>query len=303
MIFIMKRNDVILLFFLCFYVACSNRPTLDSLRRFAAVEQFPFDTYLAQVTNKKALVIVAHDDDDCAMSGTIAKLTKAGWHIKQLSLQAHILPKTGKNPAEIICLGNELILPDGYYRKGLDTMKLAYFPIPREKIEAQFLTQKVANALITKINTFKPSVVFTLDNEKGGYGHPEHIFISQLVKDLFEEGKINIEKIYQSVYTDHMETEIVDKWLTQKMKKWGYPNTSTLANEMYGIEGMPEPTVQIDIKSVAKAKMKYLRAYEEDVRKNLRKFIPYYEEFDTEEYFNVFDREFFRVIDAETAPK
>lgn len=297
----MKRNDLILLFFLCFYVACSSRPTLESLKRFAAVETFPEDTYLNQVSNKKALIIVAHDDDDCAMSGTISKLTQEGWRIKQLSLQAHILPTTGKNPAGIICLGNELILADGYYRKGLDTMKTAYLPISPEKMQAQFLSQKVSDALVKKVNEFGPSVIFTLDNEKGGYGHPEHVFISQLVKDLFEERKLNIERIYQSVYTDHMEAEIVDKWLAQKMKKWGYPNTSALANEMYGIEGMPAPTVQIDIRSVAKTKMNYLRAYTENVRKNIRKFIPYYEEFDAEAYFGIFDREFFRVITLQTA--
>jgi LmbE family N-acetylglucosaminyl deacetylase len=188
------------------------------------------------------------------MSGTIAKLTANGWTIKQLSLQSHPLSKTGKNPANIICQGNELILKDGYYRIGLDTMTSSY-----KKIKEQFLTDKVAQAIIQKVNEFKPSVIFTLDNEKGGYGHPEHIFISQLVKDLFEDGKIDIQKIYQSVYTNTMETEIIDKWLAQKMKKWGYPHPSSIANELYGIDGMPEPDVQINITEVAETKMNYLR--------------------------------------------
>jgi hypothetical protein len=42
--------------------------------------------------------------------------------------------------------------------------------------------------------------------------------------------------------------------------------------------------------------MNYLLAYDEDVRKNIRKFIPYYEAFDAPSYFKIFDREFFRVI-------
>jgi hypothetical protein len=42
--------------------------------------------------------------------------------------------------------------------------------------------------------------------------------------------------------------------------------------------------------------MNYLMTYEEDVRKNLRKFMPYYEEFDAETYFTVFNKEYFRVI-------
>ncbi len=301
-----KKMKNTLLYIITFIVltfwGCSENITVEELKRFAATEVYPDDTFLDTVTNKRALIIVAHDDDDCAMSGTIAKLTSKGWAIRQLSLQSHILPGTGKNPAGIICMGNELILEDGYYRIGSDTMKIPYLPIPYDKIKEQFLTDKVSVSIIQKVNDFKPSVIFTLDNEKGGYGHPEHIFISQLIKELFEEGKIVNQRIYQSVYTNSMETEIVDKWLAAKMEKWGYPNASSLANELYGIEGMPEPTVQVDIKDAVKAKMDYLRAYDEDVRKNLRKFIPYYEKFDAETYFGIFDREFFRIIEK-ASPK
>jgi LmbE family N-acetylglucosaminyl deacetylase len=280
-----------------FITACNEKPSIEELKKFAAIENYPNDAFLDTVSNKKALVIVAHDDDDCAMSGTIAKLTANGWEIKQLSLQSHILPKTGKNPAPIICQGNELILEDGYYRKGLDTMKVPYLPIPYSEISEQFLTDKVALAVIDRVNEFNPSVIFTLDNIKGGYGHPEHIFISQLVLNLYEAKKINTEKIYQSVYTNHMEAEIVDKWLKAKMEKWGYPHASTIANNLYKIDGMPEPTVQINIVDFADKKKQYLMEYDESVRKNLRKFIPYYEDFDAKTYFGIFDREFFRVIE------
>jgi LmbE family N-acetylglucosaminyl deacetylase len=175
-------------------------------------------------------------------------------------------------------------------------MKSPYLPIPYDEIKRQFLSEKVADEIVEKVNAFNPSVIFTLDNIKGGYGHPEHIFISQLVLDLFTEKKINIQRIYQSVYTDHMEAEIVDKWLKARMEKWGYPHASDIANEMYGIDGMPAPDVQISIADFAEIKMKYLMAYDENVRKNLRKFIPYYEEFDAKTYFNIFDKEYFRVI-------
>jgi LmbE family N-acetylglucosaminyl deacetylase len=106
---------------------------------------------------------------------------------------------------------------------GADTIKNPYLPIAYQKIKEQFLTDKVAAKVIAKVNDFKPSVIFTLDNEKGGYGHPDHIFISQLVKDIFEAGSIDIQRTYQSVYTDHMERKIVDKWLGERMKKWGWP--------------------------------------------------------------------------------
>lgn len=285
-----------LLFFVILFAGCAEKPTPDGLRKFAATETYPDDCFLDTVSNKRALVIVAHDDDDCAMAGTIAGLTADGWNIRQLSLTSHLIPGKDHNAAILICQGNDLILDDGNYRRGIDTVKFAYLPIPLEEIKRQYLYDRVATSLITMVNAFRPSVIFTLDNVKGGYGHPDHIFISQLVLDLFNDSTIHAERIYQSVYTDHMEKEIVDKWLSAKLEKWKFPNASKLANELYGIDGMPGPDVQVNIQKVAGLKMEYLRAYPEEVRKNLRKFIPYYEQFDAETYFSIFDREFFRVI-------
>ncbi|MCF8374518.1 MAG: PIG-L family deacetylase, partial [Bacteroidales bacterium] len=160
----MKQGQVILMILLVFNLwGCQEKVAKEDLNKFVATETYPNDVFLDTVGHKKALIVVAHDDDDCAMSGTIAKLTAKGWSIQQLSLQSHILAKTGKNPAEIICTSNELILEDGYYRIGLDTMKSPYLPIPYAKIKEQFLTKKVSDALIKKVNDFKPSVIFTLD--------------------------------------------------------------------------------------------------------------------------------------------
>ncbi len=81
------------------------------------------------------------------------------------------------------------------------------------------------------------------------------------------------------------------------MEKWGYPQPGPAADKLYGIDGIPEPDVQINITEQAETKMTYLRTYPENVRKNFRKYIPYYEEFDAKLYFSIFDREFFRIIE------
>ena len=276
--------------------ACTSKPTVEELKKFAATEIYPEDTYLDTVANKRAMIIVAHDDDDCIMSGTIAKLTANGWTINQLSFEVHNTPGENRNAAHIICEGSEKILEDGLYRPGVDTIKYPYMPISYEEIEKQYLHEKVATALIERVNEFNPSVLFTFDNIKGGYGHPDHIFISQLVLDLFKEDKINAQLIYQGVITRHMEAEI-DRWQKPKMEKWGYPQPGPAADKLYGIDGIPEPDVQINITAQAETKMTYLRTYPENVRKNFRKYIPYYEEFDAKLYFSIFDREFFRIIE------
>lgn len=290
-----KFKVITLVVLLTTIVACNYKPTVEELKMFSAPETYPEDICLDTMANKRALIIVAHDDDDCMMSGTIAKLTSKGWTIKQLSLEMHNVSGENRNPAYIICEGSERILEDGLYRPGMDTIKYPYMPIPYDEIKKQFLREKVTNALITQINEFNPSVLFTLDNIKGGYGHPDHVFLSQLVLDLFNEGKISAQLIYQSVLTKHIEAEI-DKYMAPKMKKWGYPQASPAANKLYGIDGMPEADVQINITDQAEIKMAYLRAYPENVRKNLRKFLIYYEDFEAKTYFSVWNREFFRII-------
>jgi len=289
------KNIVCVVLFLTI-VSCTKKPSIEELRKFAATENYPEDIYLKEVSNKRALIIVAHDDDDCMMSGTIAKLTNNGWKIKQLSLEVHPIPGEERNAAHIICDGFKKIPIDGPYRLGADTMECPWCAISYEDIRKQYLFDKVAEALIPLINDYNPSILFTLDNIKGGYGHPDHVFLSQLVLDLFREGRITAERIYQSVITRHMEKEI-DKWLKPQMEKWGYPQTGPTANEIYGIDGIPIPDVQVNISDNAETKMTYLLTYGEDVKKNLKKYIPYFEKFDADTYFSVFDREFFRVIE------
>src|SRR5207244_2670431 len=90
---------------------CSHKPTKEELKRFAASEHFPPDKYLDTVTNRKALVILAHDDDDCAMAGTICKLQKAGWQIEQWTAgNTPLADNRDEHPSVIISDGNHLFL-------------------------------------------------------------------------------------------------------------------------------------------------------------------------------------------------
>ncbi len=298
----MKTNIFSLIIYLSILlISCSDKPTIEELKKFAATESYPDDTYLDTVSVKRALIIVAHDDDDSpVISGTVAKLTANGWSIIQLCF----IPNKSENEnigyaSTLICEGTELILEDGDYRIGLDTFQLPFMPISKTQINKEYKTQKVAKALIQKINNFKPSVIFTLDNEIGGYGHPDHVFLSQLVYDLFKSNQIIAERIYQGVYTDHMEREIIGIWTTERLKKWNVENPYLIGKKIYGVEGMPEPDVQVYIGDYAQNKMDYFMAYPEEARKNMRKFIPYFQEFDGETYFSIFDREFFRVIEKD----
>lgn len=92
----------------------------------------------------------------------------------------------------------------------------------------------------------------------------------------------------------------MDERLAPRLKRWGFPSPYQSTKELYNLpEGMPEPTIEINITSESKQKMKFLRAYGPEERKNIRKFLPLYEWFPHWLYFRIFDREFFRVIELE----
>ncbi|MCB0401753.1 MAG: PIG-L family deacetylase [Flavobacteriales bacterium] len=281
-------------------LGCRDSISIDELRIYAPTESYPEDTYLSTVAEKRALVIGAHGDDDVIMAGTIAKLKADGWIIKRIMFRS-------EEPGDVSRMATSKIIHNGFefielggkaYRNDMDTVQYPYMPIPKERFDQVFERQEIADELITKINRFQPTVIFTLDHEMGGYGHPDHIFISQLVLDLCEEKAIQPQKIYQGVYTDHMEEQIVEIRLTELVKKWGFPSPYMSAISMYNLpEGMPGPDVEVNIHDQAETKMAYIKSFNEEEQRTIGKFMPYYDAFDAQEYFRVFDREFFRVIE------
>ena len=271
---------------------------IESLRQYAATETYSEDTLLRNIPNKRAMIVIAHDDDMCAMAGTVSQLNQRGWEIAVMSFGK--TPE--RNAAQVKACSSILDtvlfvhMTDQQYRNDLDGKILPYVAIPKETFQEVFNTAEVEAEYIKAIQHFQPSVIFTLDNEMGGYGHPEHVFVSQLVLDLANAGKIAPKYIYQSVFTDHMEKTIMQRH-AMRLKSWGLPDDEwDNAKKTYKVEGMPEPNVQFNIRSEAKLKMDYLRSYEKRERKVLGFFIPEFEDYPAEKYFEIFDREFFRIV-------
>ncbi|HEY0743852.1 MAG TPA: PIG-L family deacetylase [Chryseosolibacter sp.] len=290
-----KLTLVLTLLMLAAAFACES---VEDVRQYAAIETYPTDTVLAMVPVKKALIVIAHDDDMCAIAGTASLLNKSNWEVGVLSLYR----TSERNAAHIEACRNILDtvmfvdLKPEQIRNDREENRKGYYAVPRDSLNIIFNRQLMEDEYLRKIREFHPSVIFTLDNEMGGYGHPEHVLVSQIVVDLAAEKQIQPFYIYQSVYTDHMENSIMKRHAA-RMKSWGFPGDEwDQAKQIYGVKGMPEPTVQINIQSAAKEKMAYLRSYEERERKTLGFFIPEFEKYDAEEYFQIFDREFFRVI-------
>ncbi len=292
------KNQVRIIFGILCFIAQLGYGQIESLRQYAATETYSEDTILRNIPNKRAMIVIAHDDDMCAMAGTVSKLNQQGWEIGVMSFSK--TPE--RNAAQVKACSSILDtvlfvqMSEHQYRNDLDGKILPYVAIPKETFKEVFNTAEVEAEYLKAIHQFQPSVIFTLDDEMGGYGHPEHVFVSQLVLDLAAAGKIAPKYIYQSVFTDHMENTIMQRHAL-RLKSWGLPDDEwDKAKLTYKVDGMPEPNVQFNIRSEAKLKMDYLRSYEKRERKVLGFFIPEFEDYPAEKYFEIFDREFFRIV-------
>ncbi len=275
-------------------IGCSR----EDVRQYAPTESFPDDTLLKSVENKRAMIVNAHDEDMCAIAGTISKLNNIGWNIAVVSFSK--TPERDeaqrvacKNILDTVVFVN---LTSEQIRNDIEGERNSYYALAKDSFDFVFNKPIIEQKFIKHINSFKPTIIFTLDNLIGGYGHPEHVLISQMIIDLANEKQISPSYIYQSVYTDHMENSIMERH-SKRMKNWGFPGDEwEKAKKIYGVDGMPSPTVQVSIKEEAQIKMNYLKSYNKRERKTIGFFVPAFEDYSAEEYFEIFDREFYRVI-------
>lgn len=267
------------------------------LSRKAPKEIYPDDTFLDSVNQKKAVIIVAHDDDAIAVAGTVIRLCSAGWDIKQLCFY-----NSTTDEARMACnqkrqedvLRVKLIegLSDFVYfnipfRNIRRISGAEYMPIAKEEFDQQYNTDTLLYYIRNFINENKPSVIFSMDNNIGGYGHPDHVVVSRLVvEDCMRRRKdssFTVQYIYQSVYTPSMADHILGDMPVYKA-----------ALSVYGKE-MPLPDVQINIASAGQKKKEVMEAYTTE-QNSIRKMWPYYNYYPALVYFDLFNREFFKVI-------
>jgi len=256
-------------------------------------ETFPQDTFLDNVNNKTALVIVAHDDDAIGCAGTITELTKKGWKVHFLTFYGHwreqdnpIRKKEVEQVAKIQQLTSTNLIDFSLQKS--DSVKEPWRPIPYSKFSEYMFVDSLKTIIAGAIDKYKPSVLFTLDNVIGGYGHPEHVCVSQSALDVCEENKgdlnFSVERIYQAVFP---------KTLNENILK---DNPAYIAAKtVYQAEGSPIPTVEIDIYNSSKEKKLVMLTYESQKR-NLKKIWPYYDLYPHWIYFRIFDKEYFRDI-------
>ncbi len=267
-----------------------------------ATETYPEDTFLENINNKKALIVTAHDDDAFALAGTISKLISEGWEIRHVCFTS----QKGKERDEIF---EEIARKQGLvgvdflsikHRNDLDTNKTPFMPIAIKNFGFVFNTDLTYSALAEKIDQFQPEVIFSLDDQIGGYGHPDHVFMSKLVVDYCKQNQaktgFSVKKIYQIVYPPSMAEAINVK---ERLHNWSSVNPYIAGKTVYKVDGMPEPNVEINIYDWAGDKKKYMESFPQKDLKNIKKFAPAFHLYPAWIYFKIFDKEYFRVIDTQ----
>jgi len=259
-------------------------------------EKYPEDSYLKNEQKKTALIIVAHDDDATGFSGTTSLLAANGWDINFLCFYTHlhrpednpIRKQEMKKVSEIQGLKN-LDLIDFAIAK--NKSKQGYMPIPYNQFPEYYKIDSLKMYIQDAIMRYNPSVIFTLDNVIGLYGHPEHVLVSQVIMEvcgLYKDSlDFFVKKIYQSVLP-----------YTQAEKIMRNKAVYSEGKRIYGCDGMPSPDVQINISTFASTKKKVILAHASQHR-NLKKFIPYYHYYPGWLYFGIFNKEYFRLINID----
>lgn len=292
-----ERFYLFIVTFLAIVISVFCLAHLAIMLSYRPTEKFAKDQYLETVKIKKALVAVAHDDEMATFSGTLAKLEADGWEIDFLCFyqkdkgieKDQIRKREAEKASQILNFSRVNFIDLEMVKRSYKTSRNRYDVLPYDSFPNQFYLDSIRNTLIKIVRQSNPTVIFTLDDSIGGYGHPEHVVIGQLAKSiakqLSQEGNYNIEKIYQCVYPDSFEKRLMD----------GLEIYET-AKKVYGVDGMPNPDLEIDIYDFANQKMEVLNAFASQ-KKNLKKFVPYYHIFPAWIYFRVFDKEYFKVID------
>jgi len=175
-----------------------------------------------------------------------------------------------------------------------------------------FLIDSVETTILNLINKYQPSVIFTLDNIIGLYGHTDHVLISQSILNVCNRNKsidnFPVERIYQSVMPPSQTTGVMVKY--QKFRQFLKPSRiiSMIQNKgfeasiyvnakrIYGCTGMPLPDTKIQIDTLSKYKKEFLTCWSASETKNLKRFIPLYHWYPHWIYYKIFDYEYFETI-------
>ncbi len=259
-------------------------------------DAYPMDRLLEKQTNKTALIIVAHDDDAIGMSGTIAFLCKHGWEVRELCFYQGWKNKDSIRKRDLERVATLLGMKSVEYhdielRKDREKVEKPWLPIPYADFEGAYNRDTALHYISKLIEEVHPSIIFTLDDILGGYGHPDHVFISRLINDYCRTSatgsSFSVNAIYQAVFDPAMNERILKDM-----------DAFQLAKKVYGVNHSPRPDVYVPVEGCEALKKEAMLAYTTE-QNSLTKIWPFYSYYPAKVYFGIFDQEYYRVLKKE----
>ena len=122
----------------------------------------------------------------------------------------------------------------------------------------------------------------------GGYGHPDHVLISQMIVNYCQQrvnnASFSIKAIYQAVFDPAMNERILkDVEAFQQAK------------QVYEVKSSPKPDVYVSLKGYETIKKQAMLAYTTE-QNSLTNIWPFYNYYPAGIYFRIFDKEYYRVL-------
>lgn len=284
-------------------------------------ESYPEVSNIESINNKKALIIVAHHDDMFGCVAISKWLCNNDWDVRAFYFKAPsyqydtIREINGINSSsevkKMIGLKEFTLL-----EQSLRNDSIVYdLNIPYKAFNNVFSTDTIENIITGLISIHNPSIIFTLDDIIGFYGHSDHVFVSQTITNICQKNKSDsifpVKMIYQSVYPESQTDGVMVKYhkLHYFRNMWGInelirgggfsESIYTKAKTIYSCEKMPVPDTQFRIDTLSLYKRKFLDSWARSEKKNLKRFIPFCYWYPHWVYYKMFNYEYFRSIRLE----
>jgi LmbE family N-acetylglucosaminyl deacetylase len=281
----MVKQTIIILFGV---VICGCKNTQLNYSHVAQMQDASVILWEIQGANpQKAMFIFPHPDDEITCAGTIAKMKANNWEVYLLTLtkgsdDQDKMVRTNEWNAAAKNLGyDKTLLYDFYNNNWEDIMQqnVQFWP---ENLDS------ISSLIYNTVLDWQPDMLITYDDAIGGYGHPEHLLSAKIVRDLFTThagtADFSPKYLYQMTLPQALEDFIVADLPSYK-----------LAIELYGVNGLPEPDLAVEITNFWPAKRNAAACYQSQAE-ILNKFYLLPSNADTAAHYATFNKEYYREI-------
>lgn len=235
---------------------------------------------------KKMLIFWAHPDDEITSAGTISKLAKE----KGSEIHTVYFTRGEKGPTNGLVsqdkLGERRTIEAEESGKLLGTDGVSFLDFPDSGLLATN-EDEMKQAVRDKIKEFNPTIILTFDDVVGFYGHSDHMRVGKIIKEVLLEDRSKPGNTVQHMYQATLPEPLVNLALRLVVQfKEMYPKDGN---------GLPKPTVAIDMSDQYKEKSELLAVHATQVS-IVNSVQPYHDKMPAWIYYHIFGKEYYTKV-------